>query len=203
MKFKSLILAITTASGLIPSLPVQAQSYDYKGYDHNNQMCLPTEGLVCKDEKVFRNGSKPSRSKQKPVIKDAPRCSTTPPFYFDGSGMTQQDYWKQEMKNYRNQPILAEVDGEGIITTQEKYDNLKVKRGIEGIQHLTNFGGSLGYFAARPFTNDLEQQLNAARLGEGAFNILGKFPNRASVQHPRSSSSRNGRHSTCLKPPKN
>lgn len=183
------------------TLPAQAQLGNRGGYDYTNRSCRLGDELACRDEKVFRNGSKPSRSKQKPVIKDAPRCSTTPPFYFDG-GMSQQDYWKQEMKNYRNQPILAEVDGEGIITTQEKYDNLKVKRGIEGIQHLTNFGGTLGYFAARPFTTDVEQQLNAARLGEAGFNVLGKVPTRASIQHPQSSSSRNGRHNTCIRPPR-
>lgn len=77
---------IVNVSSLAPSLPAQAQFREYEGYDNTNKICSPGEKPTCRDEQVFRNYHKPSRSKQKPFISEAPMCSTTPP-YFDGSGI--------------------------------------------------------------------------------------------------------------------
>lgn len=200
------MLAITTASGLIP-IPAQAQSYKYNGYDNENKMCLPSQQLMCRDEEAYRNYSTPRQNRKRSLIKqkfgtnaDAPRCTTTLPFYIEGNSMKPQDYWKQKIEDYTKRPILVEIDGEGRIMTQEEYDKLKVRRGILGVKHLTNPGGTLGYFAARPFTNDPDKQLNAARLGENAFNVVGKVPNRNSFKHPQSTSSRTGRYNICIQP---
>ncbi len=202
------MLAITTASGLIP-IPALAQTYNYNSYDYKNKMCLPSQQLMCRDEEAYRNYSTPRQNRKRSLIKQKPvtniegsRCTTTPPFYIEGNGMKPEDYWKREMEAYTKRPILVEIDGEGRIMTREQYDKQILRRRINGVRPLTSIGGTIGYFTARPFTNDPDKHLNAARFGENAFNVVGKVPNRNSFKHPQSTSSRTGRYNTCIQPPK-